>query len=156
MPHHAKAAGWTTVHTRRWFTHCDQCGTRRLVADYYEVYPPLDSKGDKAGWWWACSWCLLDIISSMLEDTLKQIDDIMQEREDRITDTEAINNMMAMEETPPCKRVSVCCEKEAMLPPFISACNQCCRVTEFKCLACGDLWPDREGKCLGQENLDGS
>ena len=78
MPHHAKASGWTTEHTRRFFTHCDQCRKWRVAADYYEVYPPLDSEGDEAGWWWACTSCLMDNISSMLEDTLKQIDNLIQ------------------------------------------------------------------------------
>lgn len=78
MPHHAKADGWTTEHTRRFFTHCDQCSKWRVAADYYEVYPPLDSEGDEAGWWWACTSCLMDNISSMLEDTLKQIDNLIQ------------------------------------------------------------------------------
>ncbi len=77
MPHHAKAAGWTTGHSRRWFSRCDKCGTRRIVADYYEVYPPIDSEGDESGWWWECSRCLLDTISSLLEDQLQQMEDIV-------------------------------------------------------------------------------
>ena len=76
MPHHAKASGWTTEHSRRWFTHCDQCSKWQVVADYYEVYPPLGSEGEEAGWRWACTRCLLDNISTMLEDTLEQIDDL--------------------------------------------------------------------------------
>ncbi len=76
MPHHAKASGWTTEPSRRWFTHCDQCSKWQVVADYYEVYPPLGSEGEEAGWWWACTRCLLDNISTMLEDTLAQIDDM--------------------------------------------------------------------------------
>ena len=75
MPHHAKASGWTTEPSRRWFTHCDQCSKWQVVADYYEVYPPLGSEGEEAGWWWACTRCLLDNISTMLEDTLAQMDD---------------------------------------------------------------------------------
>ena len=76
MPHHAKASGWTTEPSRRWFTHCDQCSKWQVVADYYEVYPPLGSTGEEAGWWWACTRCLLDNISTMLEDTLAQMDDL--------------------------------------------------------------------------------
>ena len=94
MPHHAKAAGWTTEHSRRWFARCDQCGTRRIVADYYEVYPPLDSEGDEAGWWWACSQCLLDIINTFVEDVTQQLDDLLQQQEDRLSDAEAIHEMM--------------------------------------------------------------
>ncbi len=97
MPHHAKAAGWTTHHSRRWFTRCDQCSKWRLVADYYEVYPPLGSEGDEAGWWWACTRCLLDIVSTMLEDTMKQMEDIVQRREDRLADAEAIHDMLEEE-----------------------------------------------------------
>lgn len=138
MPHHAEAAGWTANHYRRWCTRCDQCGKWRLVADYYEVYPPLDSEGDAAGWWFACSWCLLDILSKQLEDTMQQLDGMIRERE---------------EQHPPCKRVSVCCEEEAFIHPFVFACSICCKATEFKCLACGNPWPDPEGECLGQEDL---
>ncbi len=94
MPHHAKATGWTTEHSRRWFARCDKCGKRRLVADYYEVYPPLDSEGGLGGWWWECSWCLLRTVSQMVEDTLQQLEDVVQEREERLSDAEAINNMM--------------------------------------------------------------
>ncbi len=147
MPHHAKAAGWTSEHSRRWFAHCDQCGTRRIVADYYEVYPPLDSEGDEAGWWWACSWCLIDIISQMVEDTLTQLERVLT----------------------PCKRVSVCCEREAH-PTYSyriqgtrhddgliehAWCSKCRWRAKFKCSVHGDPWPDPEGECLGQENLDG-
>jgi hypothetical protein len=46
-----------------WFHRCDQCGRKRLVDIYYEVYPPLGSEGDEAGWWWACADCLIGLIS---------------------------------------------------------------------------------------------
>lgn len=134
MPHHAKAAGWTIEHSRRWFTHCDQCGTWHVVADYYEVYPPLDSEGDEAGWWWACSRCLLDIASTMLEDTMEKMEALVQQREERLTDAEAISDMMAH---PPCHRMSDGTGWNA----------------KFKCSVHGDPWPDPEGECLKQENL---
>lgn len=51
-----------------WFRRCDQCGKCRWVGTYYEVYPPLGSKGDAAGWWYACADCLLDMISDRLDD----------------------------------------------------------------------------------------
>lgn len=66
MPHHAKASGWTSTGQRRWFTHCDQCRRWRLLGWYYEVYPPIDSKGKEAGWWWACADCLVNIVSDQL------------------------------------------------------------------------------------------
>ncbi len=68
MPHHARAAGWPTEGSRMWFHHCDQCGRRRLVGWYYEVYPPLHSKGSEAGWWWACADCLVTIVSDRLDE----------------------------------------------------------------------------------------
>lgn len=65
MPHHARAAGWTARGSLYWFHRCDdQCGRWRLVGWYYEVYPPLHSKG----WWWACADCLVNIISDRLEE----------------------------------------------------------------------------------------
>lgn len=72
MPHHAKASGWTTNGSRLWFHRCDQCGRRRFVGWYYEVYPPLHSKGKAAGWWYACADCLVDIISDQLEEQMKK------------------------------------------------------------------------------------
>ena len=77
MPHHAKAALWTEEPTRYWLKRCDQCSKRRLVADYYEVYPPLHSKGDAAGWWFACRRCLLSIINEHFDDALKRLDDML-------------------------------------------------------------------------------
>jgi hypothetical protein len=65
MPHHARAAGWTSESSRRWFARCDQCSRWRFLGWYYEVYPPL--KGSEAGWWWACADCLVDILSERLE-----------------------------------------------------------------------------------------
>jgi hypothetical protein len=55
---------WTVEGGRRWFTHCDQCGRWRFVGWYYEVYPPLHSKGKEAGWWYACADCLVNICSA--------------------------------------------------------------------------------------------
>ena len=66
MPHHARATMWTINHSHRWFARCDQCGRWRLFGWYYELYPPLRSKGSAAGWWWACGDCLVDIISDRL------------------------------------------------------------------------------------------
>lgn len=68
MPHHARAAMWTSAHSHRWFARCDQCGRWRLFGWYYELYPPLRSKGSEAGWWWACADCLVDIISDRLAE----------------------------------------------------------------------------------------
>mgnify|MGYP001564264700 CR=1 FL=1 len=59
MPHHARAAMWTVHHSRRWFTDCDQCGRWRILGWYYELYPPLHSKGEESGWGGACG-LLLD------------------------------------------------------------------------------------------------
>ena len=67
MPYRAEAAGWTSSGDRMWFHRCDQCGKCRLVDTYFEIYPPLHSKGDEAGWWWACASCLVSIISDQLE-----------------------------------------------------------------------------------------
>lgn len=66
MPHHARAAMWTSEHSHRWFARCDQCGCWRLFGWYYEVYPPLHGKGKASGWWWACADCLVDTISDRL------------------------------------------------------------------------------------------
>lgn len=66
MPHHARAAMWTSKHSCRWFACCDQCGRWRLFGWYYEVYPPVRSTPPESGWWWACADCLVDIISDRL------------------------------------------------------------------------------------------
>lgn len=66
MPHHARAAMWTVKHSHRWFARCDQCLRWRFFGWYYELYPPLHSKGEASGWWWACADCLVDIISDRL------------------------------------------------------------------------------------------
>lgn len=68
MPHHARADGWTSTGQRRWFTHCDQCRRWRTLGWYYEVYPPIDSTGDEAGWWWACADCLVSVVSDQLAE----------------------------------------------------------------------------------------
>lgn len=65
MPHHAKASGWPTTASHRWFARCDQCTKWRLFGLYYEVYPPLNSD---AGWWWACADCMITIASDQLEE----------------------------------------------------------------------------------------
>lgn len=74
MPHHAKAAMWTEDHFRRWFGRCDQCDKWRLVADYYEVYPPLHGPDEERGWWWACSWCLIDIINDRFDVAMDRME----------------------------------------------------------------------------------
>ncbi len=142
MPHHAEAAMWSEGHSRRWFARGDQCGKRLLVADYYEVYPPMDGPDEERGWWWACSYCLMGIINERFDALMKRMEDALTKLEDA---------------RPSCKRVSMCCDAEEVspgggyVPPSI--CSSCCKLAEFDCAACGDLWPDREGECLGQENL---
>ncbi len=139
MPHHAKAAGWTAEHSRRWFARCDKCSTRRIVADYYEVYPPIDSEGDESGWWWECSCCLLDTISGLLEDSLQKLESI---------------------DLLPCRRVSICCATSAAPTNsgimLASLCSSCWRIAGFMCSQHAGTWPDPEGECLKQENLDGA
>lgn len=74
MPHHARAAGWTSTGDRMWFRRCDQCGKRRLVDTYFEIHPPLGSKGKESGWWRACASCMVSIASDQLAsatDTLR-------------------------------------------------------------------------------------
>jgi len=51
-----------------WFHRCDQCRKRRLVSWYFEVYPPLHSKGKASGWWWMCADCLVNTISDRLTE----------------------------------------------------------------------------------------
>ena len=74
MPHHAEAAMWTEGRSRRWFARCDQCGKRRLVADYYEVYPPLDGPPEERGWWWACAYCMMSIINDRFDALMKRME----------------------------------------------------------------------------------
>lgn len=75
MPHHARASGWTSEGSRMWFHRCDQCSRRRLVGWYYEVYPPIGSEGDEAGWWWACADCLVNIVSDRLAEVKEKSDE---------------------------------------------------------------------------------
>jgi hypothetical protein len=72
MPHHARTAAWTEHGHRRWFATCDQCGRRRLVGWYYEVYPPIGSTGAAAGWWYACADCLVDTLGEQLDEAREE------------------------------------------------------------------------------------
>ncbi len=77
MPHHARATMWTVEGQRRWFARCDQCHRWRLIGWYYEVYPPIGSEGKAAGWWYACTDCLVDTLSDRLAATQQERDEIM-------------------------------------------------------------------------------
>ncbi len=72
-----------------WFHRCDQCGKRRLVDTYFEVYPPLHGTDDEAGWWWACASCLVSIVSDQLEAGTKVLGQYEQWEADLIMDDEA-------------------------------------------------------------------
>lgn len=89
MPHHARAAGWTAEGDRMWFHRCDVCRQRRLVAWYYEVYPPLHSKGKESGWWWMCADCLVAMLSDRIEAARQVLQEYEQWEADLILDDEA-------------------------------------------------------------------
>ncbi len=67
MPHHAPMAGWIAEGERKWFFRCDKCKRRRLVCYYYEVYPPIFSIEDAAGWWYNCANCMVAAVTAYAE-----------------------------------------------------------------------------------------
>ncbi len=89
MPHHARAAGWTEHGEGRWWHRCDQCLRRRVVGHYFEVYPPLGSRGPEAGWWWACADCMADIIGIKLQEAERVLMAYQEWEADLIMDDEA-------------------------------------------------------------------
>ncbi len=59
---------WTEESSREWWTRCDRCGKRRIVADYHEMYGDWEKDED---WWWECMRCSFESVAIIAQERLR-------------------------------------------------------------------------------------